>query len=428
MHGLLVLAVLAPSASAKRTNVTKLLDEIVKLTEAQRFDKCLERVDVGLAEPRATDEQRDELAMFAYHCAVAGGDLARANQSRPADPQPGETIQHAYLHLNAGQPAEAQALVEGLSGLTDPLQHEVTEILAQAAALQDQLDKALSISAGADLSPSARAVIAEALLSHHRAAEALTLLVGTCEALEGKVAEACGRLAPIAQRAVAEQEAPQPEGAPAIPPTAVHRVDYATAQGAFAGGNAFVLRSDGELLALTALHLFGPRMGHPEQLASEDLPERIDRILFPHDAVLRPWEASDALVLPDAEVTEQMGTGDLAAFELINDPAIASEALEPSTEAPQEEQQVWLVAPGQHEAEPTRRLHAARIRSIAADSMIEFRFEEPIQLSGISGAPLLDASGRVIGMSLGGGMAGPQYVGLAIPVAVIQDHLDAAGR
>lgn len=428
MRGLLLLAILAPSASAKRTNVTKLLDEITKLTEDQRFDKCLERVDVGLAEQRATDEQRAELQMFAYHCAVGAGDLARANDTRPADPQPDETIKHAYLLMNAGQHAEAQAMVGGLSGLTPPLQREVTEILAQTEALQDRPDEALAHAARADLSPGARAVIAEALLRHHRPADALPLLVDTCEALKGEVAEDCGRLAPIAQQAVALAEAPQPDGAPTIPPTAVHRVDYATAQGAFAGGNAFVLRSDDALLALTALHLFGPRMGHPDQLTSADLPERIDRIVFPHDAVLEPWEASDAIVLPSAEVSEQMGTGDLAAFELIDAPGTALEALEPSSEALQEEQRVWLVAPGQHEADPGRRLHAAQIRSVADDDLIEFRFEEPIQLAGISGAPLLDEAGRVVGMSIGGGMAGPQHVGLAIPVAMIEAHLDAAGR
>ena len=423
MHVAAVLLLgLLPSAQAKKIKVGKLIDEVGDLATNERYDKCLEKVELGLGEERATDEQRVELAFIGYQCAVRSGDTAKADELRPDDAKPGDLVAHAYLYMNEGRFDEAETLVADITA--EELQQDVVEIQAQTAALQGRIDEALAIVAEQTLREGPRAVVAEAALMQRRPAEALSLLEGTCEALTGPGKMSCERLAPVAQAVLDLEAIPQPEGAPEVPATAVHRIDYALKGGAYAGGNAFLVAHGDGGIAITPLHLFGPPMGLPEQLASADLPDALERVLFPHDALLEPWEASEPIVLPNAEATGQMAPSDVAMFRIPSATALM-DALVLAEEDTTEDAAVWIMAPGQHTPDPGRRLHPGTVRSIAGDGLLEVRIHDAVELGGLSGAPVLDEAGQVVGMAIGGGMAGPSQVALAIPVSALSGHLDS---
>ena len=129
------------------------------------------------------------------------------------------------------------------------------------------------------------------------------------------------------------------------------------------------------------------------------------------------------LPLPDARVFDQEGYAhDLAAF-VVTDAGKAG-ILELAGEPPKKGEAVWLAA---EVVGSTARLHRAHIEGIAAHGMM-YSFDDKLQLRATSGAPVVDAKGRVVGINLAGGESGGKLMGAGGAVTSIRTMLAAATK
>lgn len=174
----------------------------------------------------------------------------------------------------------------------------------------------------------------------------------------------------------------------------------------YPAGTSFATRVDGHLLLLTAYHLLGPDGGWDDLIAPEEIPSRLRAIRIPNQDLLIPGRAwvpvSSVAPLSPFALGETAEAGDFLAFRLPED-SVHRRVLELSETAPQQGDWVWVLMPW--------RAIPARVTSVN-DHEIEFDFDDPdTEISGTSGAPVVDTEGRVLGIQLGGwpgqGIANP---------------------
>ncbi|MBX2802415.1 MAG: hypothetical protein KTR31_32345 [Myxococcales bacterium] len=428
--GLSILAMCGVASQAhagKKTNVKKLIGEVEQIVDKEQWRKCHTKVDLGLGAAKINDEQKARLMELGYYCALSEPDLARADALRTDEAQAGPTVKHAYLYMNEGRHADALSLVEGLEGVEAPLDLEVADIQVQTLALVGRLDDSLALVREGAGRPPAKLIVADALLVQRRLEDAKLVLADTCGSLQGQDAEACTQRVASAESLETLMAMERPEGAPeSLPATAVHFVDFTTKDGTFAGGHAFAVQHGGTDVAITALHLFGPRMGLPNQLPSSELGSALQAVTFPHAALLTAWEVDRALEVEGAEVTGQMSASDVALFALAPSGGVQADRLPLAETGAEEDDKLWVVGPRIVADAPERYLHPASVRQVGADGLVEIRFDSAVSLNALSGAPAVNADGQVVGMALGGGMAGPMHIGVLVPASALQEHIEGS--
>lgn len=205
--------------------------------------------------------------------------------------------------------------------------------------------------------------------------------------------------------------------------------EFQTSPGRFSAGTAFLARPSNDqhpTVLVTAHHLFGPSGGLPEQIGWHALPGFVQTVtcrpfVAGRDAIV----AGSALGLPGARTFDEDGPAhDVAAFPVSGREA---GALEFSAEALQVGQPVWLVAKLRG-GSATHLFHRAELVSIG-EGNITFRYDDQdIKLGATSGAPIVDASGKIVGINTGVATRGNEWFGFALgaPTAVrsIDEALD----
>src|SRR5688572_4960680 len=198
---------------------------------------------------------------------------------------------------------------------------------------------------------------------------------------------------------------------PTVPPCAVLRPLYTIDGRNVAAGTMFVTKIDDKVVLVTAHHLFGPPGGLPAQVAAADLPTHVTA-LTARDAITSAvcGRSQRTLVVADAApMDKEQSEHDVAAFLPAQSSGMDSIALGAgtgfavlplATKTPAEGDRVWLAAPVQGK---TGLLHPAKIVAVEQGALY-YTFDDPkTDLTSTNGAPILDASGGVVGMALGGG-------------------------
>jgi hypothetical protein len=192
---------------------------------------------------------------------------------------------------------------------------------------------------------------------------------------------------------------------PEVAEGALLRPTFDTSAGRGTAGNAFAGRLEGveRPVIVTCLHLFGRRGGLERDLKAEELPREVRRVTladrFSEAAV---GEATAVLPLPDA--------GDVAVLWAAKGTKAVPWRF--AKEAPAKEAMVWLIArvPG-----TARRAHKGRVIT-TSDGILEYRFEQKLELREANGGPVLNAAGEVIGVQIGSDDIDAFRHGFALPV------------
>lgn len=230
----------------------------------------------------------------------------------------------------------------------------------------------------------------------------------------------------------------------AEPPTIqegfVLRPEFHTTEGSLQAGTAFVVEHEGQLLALTAFHLFGPPGGLPAQIPAAELPAYATAL-----TVRDAWSGAEvgkstgpALLMPEAQPMGETAAHDLVAFPMERpDPletidvagVSAHKFIRPralATEAPAVGDKIYVAAslvtgnkPGCLEG---------TVLEVNPDWIFFEYATTQLDLTATSGAPVLDEDGEVVGMALGAGLFEGKLIGSAGPGLAIQQRLSEATR
>jgi hypothetical protein len=211
--------------------------------------------------------------------------------------------------------------------------------------------------------------------------------------------------------AVAGSAAAAPASAASAAPAstdAVFRPIFTTPQGPLSAGTAFVARLEHceEPVLLTAIHLFGPGGGLAQPMSADDVKHGVSQaeltgigsnakhMLFEVDS-LTPENAT-----PCCTSDRMVGVGDVAAFTA---PArLKSIGLPLAPDIAIAGDRVTLLAPLVGATDAGLRHDAVVIGM--RDGFLVYKFDEPnIQLRATSGAPVVDAAGRVVAINLSSG-------------------------
>lgn len=223
------------------------------------------------------------------------------------------------------------------------------------------------------------------------------------------------------------------DAAPAPPDGFLFRPTIHAAGEARRAGHAFAVtwQASGDAaprpLVLTCLHLFGPAGGLPEQLDGQRLEDVVDRVELadPRRRGGAPRVVRRALPLPGsfAADDDRGPGGDVVAFEVDDPVRFAPRPLAAAT--PRVGARVWLWAQLVGEREP--RAVPARVSEVT-DGEWSALFDGPgqVELRATSGAPWLDAEGRIVGVNVGGWDDGGRTYGWVCPVERVRALLEGA--
>lgn len=201
-------------------------------------------------------------------------------------------------------------------------------------------------------------------------------------------------------------------------------------------GRMFAVVASGKQVLVTAHDLFSPNGGLAAQIAPADLKSKVTAVVardaFATNNVCA--RSSAALVVTDAA---PMGGGveagrDVAAFSVAETSltglsAVQQVPLAPlafAAKAPKVGDPVWLASPveGQQAS-----LYPGKVVEISAGFLFFEYTDRSLNLIGTSGAPILDASGAVVGMNVGfGKMEDGALIGSAAPLGALKQRLEAA--
>ena len=214
---------------------------------------------------------------------------------------------------------------------------------------------------------------------------------------------------------------------PPAPKDILYKPTFLLLDDSWTAGTAFLVRIDGQsgLFLITANHLFGPDAGLKSQMTPDDIASQVKGV-----AALSMQDVSKVLWFPnfikiaDADSVEsQAYAKDLAVFKATDIPNV--QALELASEMPKKGDRVWVFA--RQRGDDTPRLLGATVDESSADKLTYIFDKADFRLPGTSGAPVLNAQGKVVGMNLAGGPTSTKdFKGWANPVIAIRAELTSA--
>ena len=195
--------------------------------------------------------------------------------------------------------------------------------------------------------------------------------------------------------------APVLQAQPAPPPNVLFRPTFLSQDIAHYAGTAFRVQdaTGGQHYLVTAHSLFGPAADMDIQMSSEDIARVIVAAVGvsctdPRNVVL----ARNYVPLPGARRADEKGSEkDLAVFELPSRLNEATLVLDPSPPVRGDRVWIYLKNPTTSRVE----LEAATLAFVAETEIRYILDNQEVDLRGTTGAPLLSAEGRVVGMHLG---------------------------
>ncbi|HOM03429.1 MAG TPA: serine protease [Acetivibrio sp.] len=211
---------------------------------------------------------------------------------------------------------------------------------------------------------------------------------------------------------------------PLLSDNTVLRPEFVLKDITFSAGTAFAveLQDENVSLVLTAYHLFGESGGLDEKIPAKALPDVVEKAIFTdayNDNLC--GECEKVLKIEDADTYPEVDK-DIVAFYYGEN--LGANRLKLSSKLPKKGETVWLAAPTILDVEP--RLHKAKVKS-ASDKMIFFEYEDKdIILDATSGAPILNSSGEVVGLNVGGGEQYGKKIGVANPCTSIEKTIKKA--
>lgn len=228
---------------------------------------------------------------------------------------------------------------------------------------------------------------------------------------------------------------PSEDPAPEVPPFSVWRPFFFTPYGdhntSHPPASAFAIRAGEERQAylVTVLHVLSPESGLSQVPPFDELSESVRQLVvseafgksdstYPLDPPLNldsrvadaeDWIATDAIFIPLGNRLKK------------------SVPFEPCESLPSVGDLIWLSTAVYAGAPPSQTTHQAEVTEITATGRIRYRFDNPrLSFQAADGAPLIDASGRVVGMHVRAmpGDEGSPAVGEAVPIGEIQAALN----
>jgi hypothetical protein len=193
-----------------------------------------------------------------------------------------------------------------------------------------------------------------------------------------------------------------------------------------AGTGVIARVSKGEpLLLLTALHIFGPSGGLEKQFSSASLDDRITKIDgFSMDGKIRVASAAGSKIKTGFPIDGKNNvSGDVAAFAV--EGKAETEGLILAEAPPKVGDPLWLVGDEASSTAPSQKLWIMKVVSVKP-AALTLNTGVRIDLRAFSGAPLVDANGRLAGLLIGAGELEPKAATpiYAIGAASIRKRLD----
>lgn len=195
----------------------------------------------------------------------------------------------------------------------------------------------------------------------------------------------------------------------------------------YEAGTAFVVDGPRPLL-VTAQHLFGEMGGLSEEIGWQDMPTRATSARCRQLKGKAEWTTGPALAIAGAHpvsATSAAEYKDIAAFPLTGRvtglPGLTLAEKEPTTG-----NKVWLVAQIKG-GDPEALLHRATVVGHEQGALIYAFDDKRIELQATSGAPVVDAAGKLVGINLAGTTEGgsSDVQGVADSLDVVRKALSA---
>lgn len=216
------------------------------------------------------------------------------------------------------------------------------------------------------------------------------------------------------------------EPAPTVPQDVVLKPTFMTGFDSFSGGTAFLCTIPGlqETFLLTAQHLFGPACGLKRQFTWQEVPKTF--VVVTALSITDPIHfisSSNCVAIPGARALDNRGYDkDLAAYRISSEPKPASLRL--ASNRPKVGETVFLY--GRQRGKTTLDMLRAVVRK-STDSELEYVFDDKqINLAGTSGAPVVNVSGEVVALNIGGGEEEGRLMGMGNPCNSIANLLKLA--
>ena len=219
---------------------------------------------------------------------------------------------------------------------------------------------------------------------------------------------------------------------PPAPDGFIFRPTFDTDEGEIRAGTAFPLRLPGHPrpVIISALHLFGPGGGMSRDVPPNELPKAVKRLRL--DDCFAASQTivldSEPLVIPEAAPLGESGqAGDIAAFWGPSGERLYCVKVSDATLV--EGQSVWLVASLIEGAPADQRLHHAKVLGIHSGENVLYQYDNPkLSKQATSGAPIVDQTGKLVAINLGGFEDEGHVIGVGNPVARFRKHLEAAAQ
>jgi hypothetical protein len=193
---------------------------------------------------------------------------------------------------------------------------------------------------------------------------------------------------------------------------------------AITAGIAFVLEEGGKRYLTTAYHVLGPSGGLTNRISPREVPQEVKAIaglcLGDSETVVL---AQPALLIPDARSFDEKGADADVVFARVKT-AGGPQGLKFSGVAAKQGDRIWMLARLLDRDRAS--LYPASVTDVS-ENILQYAFEDDaLNLRALSGAPLLNAGGEVVGMHLAFGKKENALVGVAAPAAGLRTRLKAA--
>ena len=182
------------------------------------------------------------------------------------------------------------------------------------------------------------------------------------------------------------------------------------------GASAFLIRYQDSVYAVTAKHLIGPDGGVEPAVALNSLSkELLSWSMYPRVPV---HPATDTVSVSAAQLNYSASNSDALLLRTVGFHT-GILPLEPDFKNPTVGDTLFLVGCPYDEADCTQNLYKVVFREVV-DGLLVSEIFSTVELSGFSGAPVVNRNGGVVGILMGGGdMEGKSYIS-ATPIREIK--------